>query len=91
MNNTVTILALTILCILLFVQTGLIYYILAQRRFKISNINTELESFLNQLFDVSTKSNIDVTKLINSFDGNLQKYDNNQEKQKRLLIGLLII
>lgn len=85
METTITTFALSILFILFFVQLGFIYYLLSQRKFKIKNVDVELENFLNQLFDASTKSNTDVTKVINSFKANLDKYDESQNKTKDAL------
>lgn len=85
MDSSLTTITLIILCVVLLSQLGFIYYLLSQRKFKIKNVDVELESFLNQLFDASTKSNHDVTNLINLFGNNLDKYDETNLKTKEAL------
>ena len=77
------------LALITFLLLGVIFYLLAQKKFNITNVDVELESFLNQLYEASTKSNDNTKQIIKSFIMKLEGYDSSFDKINQSLAGFV--
>jgi len=78
-GNT-TVIVLTLVFIITLVS--IIYLLLDQKKFNIKNVDTDLEKFLNELYNASTKSNDDTHKAVEIFIQELQAYEQQHGKTK---------
>lgn len=60
----------------------IIFMLMAQKQFNITNVPITVEDFLNKLYEENTKSNITTHKAVNTFIGQLQSYEKQHEKTK---------
>ena len=77
-NTTVIVLTLVFITTLV----SIIYLLLDQKKFNIKNVDTDLEKFLNELYNASTKSNDDTHKAVKIFIQELQAYEQQHGKIK---------
>lgn len=60
----------------------IIYMLIAQKQFKITNVPMEVDDFLNKLYEENTKSNVVTNKAVNTFIHQLRSYEQQHEKTK---------
>jgi len=74
--------AIVLIIILVTVMVAIIFLLITSKQFHIKNVDVELEDFLNQLYAVSTQSNKEAQKAVETFTSQLESYEGQQVKTK---------
>ena len=68
--------------VFIVILVAIIFMLMAQKQFNITNVPIAVEDFLNKLYEENTKSNVTTHKAVNTFIHQLQSYENQHEKTK---------
>jgi len=78
------------MAIFIVILVAIIFMLMVQKQFNITNVPIEVEDFLNKLYEENTKSNVTTDKAVNTFIGQLQSYEKQHEKTKEGLNNFII-